>query len=41
MKCQVKEGQLAQEVTDVLVLGVYEDESALPKAYQAFDHALG
>ena len=41
MKCQVKEGHLAQEVTDVLVIGGYEDENALPKAHQALDHALG
>ncbi len=41
MKCQVKEGHLAQEATDVLVLGVYEDENTLPKAHQALDDALG
>ena len=41
MKCQVKEGHLAQEVTDVLVLGVYEDENTLPKTHQALDDALG
>ena len=41
MKCQVKEGHLAQEATDVLVLGVYEDEKTLPRTHQALDHALG
>ena len=41
MKCQVKEVHPAQEATDVLVLGVYEDENTLPKAYQALDHELG
>lgn len=41
MKCQVKEGPVAQEATDVLVLGVYEDESALPRTQQALDDALG
>ncbi len=41
MKCQVKEGQLVQEATDVLVVGVYEDESAASKTHQALDHALG
>ena len=41
MKCQVKEGHLAQEATDVLVLGVYEDENTLRKAHQALDDALG
>lgn len=41
MKCQVKEGQLAREATDVLVVGVYEDESTVSKTHQALDHALG
>lgn len=41
MKCQVKEGHLVQEATDVLVLGVYEDESTWSKAHQALDQALG
>ncbi len=41
MKCQVKEGHLAQEATDVLVLGGYEDENALPRTHQAVDDALG
>ncbi len=41
MKCQVKEGQLAREATDVLVVDVYEDESPLSKAHQALDQALG
>ena len=40
MKCQVKEGAIAQEATDVLVLGVYEDENTLPGTHQALDHAL-
>ena len=41
MKCQVKEGHLAQEATDVLVVGGYEDENTLPKTHQALDTALG
>ena len=41
MKCQVKESRLAQEATDVLVVGVYEGESAWSKAHQALDQALG
>ncbi len=41
MKCQVKESQLAQEATDVLVVGVYEGESTWSKAHQALDQALG
>ncbi|MCY3955148.1 MAG: leucyl aminopeptidase [Nitrospira sp.] len=40
MKCQVKEGQLVREATDVLVAGVYEDESTLSKAHQSLDQAL-
>lgn len=40
MKCQVKEGLIAQEATDVLVLGGYEDD-ALPRTHQAVDDALG
>lgn len=40
MKCQVKEGHLAQEATDVLVIGGYQDD-ALPRAHQAVDDALG
>ena len=41
MKCQVKEGHLAQEATDVLVISGYEDETTLPKPQQALDDALG
>ena len=41
MKCQVKEGLIAQEATDVLVIGGYEDENALPRTHQAVDDALG
>ena len=41
MKCQVKEGPVAQEATDVLVIGGYENENALPKTHQALDDALG
>lgn len=41
MKCQVKEGLVAQEATDVLVIGGYENENALPKTHQALDDALG
>ena len=41
MKCQVEEGHLAQEATDVLVIGGYEDENTLPKTHQALDTALG
>jgi len=40
MKCQVKEGQLVQEATDVLVVGVYEDENTLPKTHQALGGQL-
>ena len=41
MKCQVKEVPVAQEATDVLVIGGYEGENALPKTHQALDDALG
>ena len=41
MKCQVKEGPVAQEATDMLVIGGYEGENALPKTHQALDDALG
>ncbi len=41
MKCQVKEGPVAQEAADVLVIGGYENENALPKTHQALDDALG
>ena len=41
MKCQVKEGPVAQEATDVLVIGGYEGENALPRTHQALDDALG
>ncbi len=41
MKCHVKEGPVAQEATDVLVIGGYENENALPKTHQALDDALG
>ncbi len=41
MKCQVKEGHVAREATDVLVVSGYEDENALPESHQALDRALG
>ncbi len=41
MKCQVKEGGLTKEATEVLVLAGYEGERLLPKAHQAVDKALG
>ncbi len=41
MKCQVKEGPIAQEATDVLVVSGYEDENTLSKTHQALDNALG
>ena len=41
MKCRVKAGDLIKEATEVLVLGGYEDEHTLPRAYRAVDTALG
>ena len=41
MKCQVKEGHIAREVTDVLVVSGCEDEITLPQTHQALDDALG
>ena len=41
MKCQVTVGDLTKEATEALVLGGYEDEPALPRAYRAVDKALG
>lgn len=40
MKCLVKHGELAKEVTDVLVLAGYEDDKTLPKSIQGLDKAL-
>ena len=41
MNCQVKQGDITHEATEVLVLGGYEDEKTLPKTYQGLDKALG
>lgn len=41
MNCQVKQGDINAEATEVLVLGGYEDEKTLPKTYQGLDKALG
>ncbi|MDT7042592.1 leucyl aminopeptidase [Candidatus Nitronereus thalassa] len=41
MNCQVKQGDINKEATEVLVLGGFEDEKTLPKDYQSLDKALG
>lgn len=41
MNCQVKQGDINKEATEVLVLGGYEEEKTLPKDYQGLDKALG
>lgn len=40
MKCRVKEGELAKESTEVLVLGGCEDEHTVPGACREVDRAL-
>ncbi len=41
MKCRVKEGGIAEEAAEVLVLSGYEDDNTLPAAHRALDKALG
>ena len=41
MNCQIKQGNINKEDTEVLVLGSYEDDKTLPKNFQVLDKALG
>ncbi len=41
MNCQVKQGDINKEATEVLILGGYEDEKTWSKDYQGLDKALG
>lgn len=41
MNCQVKQRDLVEEATEVLVLGGYEDVTTWPKPYHGLDKALG
>ena len=41
MNCQVKQGTINKEDTEMLVLASYEDDKTLPKKFQGLDKALG
>ena len=41
MNCKIKQKDINKEVTEVLVLGGYEDDKTLPKRSQGLDKALG